>query len=355
MSLYRTYGLAFLGLALFTGFFVLSALELLPNQGKKKGELIAVEGATMGTYYRVSVVNAPENVDAVSLQHDVEALFNEVIDDMSNYHAHSTLSEFNRQPIQEPFAISADTAEVIQESLRLGELTDAALDITATPLIRLWGFEQSTYRDVMPEPEAIAAAKAKMGLQHLHLMTTENGVFLQKDIPDLVIDVSAIGKGFSVDKVARHLDALSIENYLIEVGGELRARGINSEYQPWRIAVERPSVERAAAQEFLQVHNNSIATSGNYRQSYELDGKTISHILDPRTGVPVESTVASITVIHPSCMTADGLATAFMVMGAEKALAYAAEHDIAVFLVSHSEDGFIEQFSPAFQQYQVKS
>ena len=178
---------------------------------------------------------------------------------------------------------------------------------------------------------------------------------MQKDIPELVIDVSAIGKGFSVDKVARYLDALNVENYLIEVGGELRARGLNADYKPWRIAIERPLIERAAAQEFLQVNNNSIATSGNYRQSYELDGKTISHILDPRTGSPVENPVASITVIHPSCMTADGLATAFMVMGAEKTLEYAAKHDIAVFLVSHSEDGFIEQSSSAFQKYQVKN
>ncbi len=356
LTIFRQYRLAFLGLAFFIGLVGLWSL----NDGSKTSEnqlkesVMHLEGATMGTYYRVSIVNT-QRLDQVALQQGIEAVFNQVIDDMSNYHDHSRLSVFNRTQTTVPFQISEDTATVINESLRLGTLTHAALDITATPLIRFWGFEQVKSRlHQMPSAAQIEALKQKTGLQYLQVKHTVDGFFLQKTIPDLIVDISSIGKGFAVDKVAAFLDAKGLVHYLIEVGGEIRVRGHAASGLPWRIAIEKPLAGKASAQQLLQLTDQSVATSGNYRQFYEMEGKTISHIIDPRTGFPVHNPLASVTVIHPSCMTADGLATALTVMGAQEALSYATEHGLAVFLVSRYEDRFVEAYSPAFKQYVVK-
>lgn len=356
ISMNRGIGLACLGLALLVSFWVLSSIGWWDDSSRSGQKLVLFEGRTMGTYYRVSIVDRKDVIqDEDTYQKNIDSIFDGIIDDMSNYHQHSRLSTFNQERTTTPFLISPDTAEVIRESLRLGQLTQSALDITATPLIRLWGFENAEYREVYPSKDAIAAAKKKTGLQHIRVIDVLDGVYVQKDIPDLAIDLSAIGKGFAVDKVARYLYQEGFTHYMVEVGGEIRAQGKNASGNPWRVAIERPVVGPTKAQEILQLGSDSIATSGDYRDSYQLEGEQISHIIDPRTGWPAKNPLVSVTVIHASCMTADGLATAFTVMGKEQALAYANENQIAVFLVSRENETFVEHYSPAFESYLVRN
>lgn len=168
------------------------------------------------------------------------------------------------------------------------------------------------------------------------------------------MDLSAIAKGFGVDKVAEYLESQGARNYLVEIGGELRINGVNGKGHPWRVAIEKPTVNAGSVQEVILPGDNGVATSGEYRNYYELDGKRFSHTMDPLTGKPIQHRLVSVTVIHPSCMTADGLATVFMVMGPEKSLAYAKERGLAIFTITKTDDGFEEAYSDAFKPYLVK-
>jgi thiamine biosynthesis lipoprotein len=250
--------------------------------------------------------------------------------------------------------VSRDTARVVTEAIHIGRESRGALDVTVGPLVNLWGFGPDARPTKVPSDELIAQTRQKTGLGNLHVITSADADTLQKDIPDLYVDLSAIAKGFGVDKVAEYLESQGARNYLVEIGGELRINGVNGKGHPWRVAIEKPTVNAGSVQEVILPGDNGVATSGEYRNYYELDGKRFSHTMDPLTGKPIQHRLVSVTVIHPSCMTADGLATVFMVMGPEKSLAYAKERGLAIFTITKTDDGFEEAYSDAFKPYLVK-
>ncbi|GAL06806.1 thiamin biosynthesis lipoprotein ApbE [Photobacterium aphoticum] len=175
---------------------------------------------------------------------------------------------------------------------------------------------------------------------------------LIKDIPDLYVDLSSIAKGFGVDVVADYFEQLGVADYLVEVGGEIRLKGKNVEGVPWRIAIEKPTEDGSRAiQEVIEPGNMAVATSGDYRNYFEQDGVRYSHLINPKTGKPIANHVVSVTVLNPSCMTADALATAFSVMGEEKAIALANKEKLAVLLIVKTEQGFKEYPSDVFVPY----
>ena len=174
---------------------------------------------------------------------------------------------------------------------------------------------------------------------------------MRKQISDLYVDLSAIAKGYAVDRIADYLSTRGAESYMVEVGGEIRVRGLNERGIAWRIGIETPSPGGRAVQRILQPGDMALATSGDYRNFFEAYGKRYSHMLDPTTGRPVEHGLASVTVIHPSAMTADGLATALMVMGTAAGLDLAAERGLAVLMISKGPSGFEESYSPNFERY----
>lgn len=339
--------LALIGLA----FFLTGCGQEKVNTGPE----IHITGSTMGTYYSIKVADKIAKTPE-AFQAEVDALLERVNDQMSTYRPDSELSRFNQTRDSKPVVVSRDTARVVTESLHLGREARGALDVTVGPLVNLWGFGPDKRPTKVPSDELIAQTRQKTGLGNLHVTTSVDADTLQKDIPDLYVDLSSIAKGFGVDKVAEYIESLGSRNYLVEIGGELRIKGLNGKGHPWRVAIEKPVAGSAegSVQEVIVVGDNGVATSGDYRNYYEMDGKRFSHTIDPATGKPITHRLVSVTVVHPSCMTADGLATALTVMGPEKGMAYAREKGLAIFMVTKTDEGFREEYSDAFKPYLVR-
>ncbi len=303
-------------------------------------------GHTMGTTYNVKFVNAGE-VDEQLLHNDIDAALVKVNKLMSTYDPDSELSRFNQWYSEEPFPLSPETLTVMREAKRLGELSHGVLDVTVGPLVNLWGFGPDAKPDKRPSEQAVAEVKARTGLDKLKLL--DNAA--QKTESDLYVDLSTIAKGYGVDVVAELLDAQGLHDYLVEVGGEMRVSGLKASGVEWRIAVEKPvSIERAV-QEIISIGTNAIATSGDYRNYFEEDGVRYSHLIDPRTGAPITHNLVAVTVVHPSSMTADGLATALIVMGKDEALNVALHNDLAVLMITRENDEFKEYTTPKFEPF----
>ncbi|MBY6198892.1 FAD:protein FMN transferase [Vibrio hangzhouensis] len=310
-------------------------------------EQVHLSGPTMGTIYNVKYIVTDNTPKPETIQAEINRLLEEVNDQMSTYRQDSELSRFNRFYGTEPFPVSKETAIVVNEAIRLNEVTLGALDVTVGPLVNLWGFGPEARPEVVPTEEQLAERKAQTGIEHLS--ATE--VTLKKDLRSLYVDLSTIAKGWGVDVLANYLENIGIQDYMVEVGGEMRLKGLNREGVKWRIAIEKPSADERNVQEIIEPGDMAIATSGDYRNYFEKDGIRYSHIIDPSTGKPIDNKVVSVTVLDKSSMTADGLATGLMVLGEEKALEVAEQYNIPAFIIVKTEDGFEELASEAFKPY----
>ncbi|CAM2786552.1 FAD:protein FMN transferase [Vibrio neptunius] len=317
---------------------------------EKPVEQIHLSGPTMGTTYNIKYIESEGNPSPEVLQKEVDRLLEEVNDQMSTYRKNSELSRFNQSQTSTPFEVSPQTATVVKEAIRLNGLTLGALDVTVGPLVNLWGFGPEARPEVVPTDEELAARKTHTGIQHL----TVEGNLLSKDIPNLYVDLSTIAKGWGVDVVADYIQSQGIQNYMVEVGGEMRLKGINREGVKWRIAIEKPSADERAVQEIIEPGDMAVATSGDYRIYFERDGVRYSHIINPQTGKPIRHKVVSVTVLDKSSMTADGLATGLMVLGEEQGMKIANENNIPVFMIVKTEDGFKEMASEAYKPFMNK-
>lgn len=329
--------------------FLLTFTLLISGCGQSdEPQELYLEGKTMGTTYHIKVFAKQEKLDSLNLLPEITELLKDINLSMSTYIEESEISQFNRLPAGEVMPISSDFRAVVRESIRLGESTKT-LDVTMGPLIDLWGFGPDKKPTKRPSDEALAAMIAEIGVDKLKL--TEQG--LAKTIDGLELSFSATAKGYGIDKVAELLESHDLANYMVEIGGELRIAGKKPDGKDWRIAIEQPDAEpgERKVHHILAPGNNGMATSGDYRIFYEMDGVTYSHLIDPVTGMPSRHDLVSVTVLHPSAMTADGLATALTVMGMEKAQAYAEKNDLAVYLIAKSKDGLVTYSSPAFKPY----
>ncbi|MBL4909189.1 MAG: FAD:protein FMN transferase [Alteromonadaceae bacterium] len=337
--------LAFTCLA-FVSFIFLSACSKQADESKKITEVL-LQGNTMGTTYHVKIVATKQQVADKNIHADIDDLLKKINQQMSTYISDSELSRFNKNPTTEPVKISEGLREVIAESIRLGKLSGGKLDITVGPLVNLWGFGPDLRPDKIPSAEVEAAARKRIGLDKLSL----NGNMLRKAIPDLYVDLSTTAKGYGVDKVADLIEAQGFKNYLVEIGGEMRLKGFKHTGELWAVAIEKPVSQERSVQDIILPKDNAIATSGDYRNYFEVDGQRFSHIIDPDTGKPINHKLVSVTVIAPLSMTADGLSTTLMVMGEAKGLAFANQHDIAALFISKSEHGFVQESTVKFVPY----
>lgn len=327
-----------------------SIAACFPSNDSAKKEIL-LQGRTMGTIYNIKVVATIEQVERLKLHEKIDAVLKQVNQQMSTYIPDSEISIFNKSQSTEPVEISVGFARVLAESIRLGELSNGKLDITVGPLVNLWGFGPKHRPERVPSDEQLANARARVGLHNLHL----DGRQLSKSIPDLYIDLSTTAKGYGVDRVAELIEANGISHYLVEIGGEMRLKGFKHTGELWAIAIEKPILDpsgmQRAVQQVVIPKDNAVATSGDYRIYFEADGQRFSHIIDPATGRPINHHLVSVTVITPSSMTADGLSTMLMVMGAEQGMKFAQQHGLAVLFISKTEHGFTEQFTVKFKQY----
>lgn len=309
------------------------------------------KGQTMGTFYDIKLAHFPlTKSEQSSIHTEINRRLEQVNDQMSTYRPHSELSRFNVSQAVNDFPVSEGTARVVAESIRIHEITSGAFDITLGPLVNLWGFGPNNLPQEKPTAEMIKAAQSRVGIEHLS--NTQNT--LSKNIDTLYLDLSGIAKGYGADVIAEYLESLGIENYIVGLGGDLRAKGINANNLSWQIAIEKASTTEHSVQHVVAVGNNAIVTSGSYRNYYDLNDERFSHTIDPITGLPAQHNLVSVTVIHPSAMTADGFATAFMAMGVEQGIKLARQEKLAVYMIYKSGDDFKEvytdSFSPFFQQ-----
>lgn len=327
---------------------------------------LKLSGRTMGTTWNATLVRPPAEVNFQEL---IQAAVEEVDSKMSTYRDDSELSRFNRTAVNESFGISRLTFKVLLDALLLAEDSGGAYDPTILPLVEGWGFGASEGQE-QPSAEQVAEWKSQTGWQHLivweETVPPEEGqelpprpktIPIKKAIPGLKIDLSANAKGFGVDYAAGAIQSNGCQNFLIEVGGELRAAGRKADGTSWRIGIDRPIGDLFGPrdiQQVIEVGDWSVATSGDYRNYREVDGKRISHLIDPRTGYPITHNLASVTVVAKDCMTADGLATAISILGVEGGLQLLKHFpNTHAYFILRDGDGFTVQESVGFKAFKV--
>lgn len=326
-------------------FALLAGITLL-FRNEKEESYIYNEGYIFGTTYHISY----ESIDG----EDYGTALHQHLIDVVDY----SLSPFNKASIisavNENQAHETNTAfeMVFHTAHEISEMTDGAFDMTIAPLVNLWGFGYTKKKNSTPSEDEINELLKTVGYDKVKI----EGHTVIKENPGIKLDASAIAKGYSVDVASDFLMAKGITNFMVEIGGEIRVGGLNKMQNKWRLGIDKPIDDvTASARELdtvIHVTNKAIATSGNYRQFYYKDGKRYSHTVNPRTGYPVNHNLLSATVIADDCMTADAIATACMVMGAEKSLKLANEHpEIDVFLIVDIEGQTKEVFSNGLEGY----
>jgi thiamine biosynthesis lipoprotein len=271
-----------------------------------------IRGETMGTRYLLKCAVSPERV--VEIQAHVEALLEEFDVELSNWNPDSWVSRFNQSASVQWQGAPESVVRILEASKTVHALSGGAFDVTVSPLIDLWGFG-SENRGGLPDQTAIEERMQTIGMDKLELDVS--GLRMRKAHPRLRINCSAIAKGYAVDLIAEYLSSQGIDRYLVEVGGEIRAAQPESTEDHWTVGIRKPKAGQAQLQAKLALRNGAMATSGDYINFTEVDGVRYSHIIDPVAGSPVQHQLHSVTVIAATCSTADALATACLVLGAE--------------------------------------
>ena len=280
---------------------------------------VLLSGRTMGTFYHIKVVTGYFE-DLTGLQAKIDARLEEINQSMSTYRKDSEISRFNRfKKLGQKFKISNDFFQVMKAGQKIHRLSNGAWDGTVNPLVDLWGFGRNGRQNKIPPKSEIAALLPDIGFANIEVLSPG---FLAKKRAAVTVDLSSIAKGYGVDEVAVLLRSLGYQNYLVEIGGEIFAVGHRQDNTPWRIGINRPRADAApdAVYAVVALDNQGFATSGDYRNFFEVDGVRYPHVIDPRTGFPVSNGVVSASIISGNCTMADGIATAVMVMGVKKGL-----------------------------------
>ena len=331
----------------FAGACILASLAACTKPPTPARRIVEFRGPTMGTTYSVKVVTASEGLATASdLDHQIRTDLERINALMSTWDRDSELSRFNRFTGTDAFPLSRETFEVLQWSQKIGGLTEGALDVTVAPLLDAWGFGPGGRRDHVPGEAEIVRLRQAVGLHLFEL--DEATLTVRKKRPDVRCELSAVAPGYAVDRLSTRLKDRGIKDFLIDVGGELRAQGRNEEGVPWQIVIERPDAGGTIGQRFVRLSDLSITTSGDYRNSYEVDGVRVTHILDPRTGRPITNRLASVTVIDDLSVRADAFATALMVLGPDEGMALAERQHLAALFLIREGNGFLERTSSRF-------
>lgn len=326
-------------------FVVVLVAVLLGACAEPPPEPIRLTGATMGTRYNITWLSGRGQPEPEAVHIGVEQVLEEVNASMSTWREDSEISRFNASEPGDWFPVSRGFADVFEMARAVNIASGGAYDVTVAPLVNLWGFgADPDMGDSVPEQAAIDAALARVGQDRIEF---DPAVPALRKTGPVELDFSSIAKGYGVDRVAGWLEGEGIHRYLVEIGGEIRVSGDNARGTSWRIAVEQPDSSIRAVAETVQLQDASIATSGDYRNFFEVEGVRYSHTIDPRTGTPVRHDLVSVSVIHTSATMADAWATALTVLGTEQALAMARKEELAVYLISRDGDRFRAVSSPA--------
>lgn len=326
------------------GIITVTSLALAGCQPAERIEVLA--GPTMGSTYTIKYVATSTTPAADAAGVAVQAILDEVDRQMSTYRDDSDLSRFNRLPAGSCASMPGPVLELVRYAGELYRLSDGRFDISIQPLLNAWGFGPGSRAYAVPSAAQLDEARQRMGYQHIRI----EGDQLCKEI-DLQLDLNSVAAGYTVDRIAGQFERMGIDRYMVEVTGELLAKGKKPDGSSWRIAIEQPQGggERVV-QRVLEIDGWSVNTSGDYRNYFEQDGVRFSHTLDAKTGAPIVHNLAAVTVVDRSAMAADGLGTVLMVLGKEQGMAFARQHQIAALFVTREADGFESYSSPLFEQ-----
>jgi len=302
-------------------------------------------GPTMGSTYSIKYLRHPGLPAPSEVRVQVEKILAEVDQQMSTYRSDSDIERFNDLPPNRCQKMPASILKLIRVGEQLSEQSEGSYDLTVEPLLNLWGFGPQAREEKVPSAQALAEVRQRLGYQHLRIDRDQ----LCKDAA-VEVDFNSIAAGYAVDTIAARLESLGIHDYLAEATGELKAAGKKLDGSPWRIALEEPRDDQQVAERIIAVDGYGVSTSGDYRNYFVQDGRRYSHTFDARTGAPILHTLASVTVIHPSALMADGLSTLLLILGPERGWDYAQAHDIGAFFVIRADTGFVTRTNQAFER-----
>ena len=316
-----------------------------PGQAWKVSDIQKCEGEVFGTFYHITYQSP------VNLKTGIDQTLQSVDLSLSPFNKQSVITSINNNT-----SMKADTmfAEVFRLAKQVSKITDGAFDITVAPLVNLWGFGFKHMEYV--NERQVDSLLAYVGIDKVSIVGDE----VRKDCPEIQLDCSAIAKGYGVDAVGRYLESKRVRNYMVEIGGEVRVRGVNPNGDLWHIGINTPNDDpentNNEIEQVLAVTQMSMATSGNYRNFYEKDGKKYAHTIDPRTGFPVQHSILSSTVLTEECAKADAFATAFMVLGFDEAQRVLDKHHelMAFFIYTDKQGNIKEWYSEGLKQMIVK-
>jgi FAD:protein FMN transferase len=309
-------------------------------------------GTTMGTTYAVKFIRTPGLASLSEIGRLVDQELEAVNAQMSTYRSDSELSRFNASQSMDWFPVSSETASIVQLSLEIHQRTSGRFDVTVGPLVNLWGFGPPNASQRMPSEEEIRRILAFVGSEKLEVRADPPA--LRKKAAELQVDLSAIAKGHGVDRVAELLDGLGVEDYMVEIGGEIRAKGKRADGRFWQVGIELPDEKRRDILRIVGLSDLSMATSGDYRNQRTYEGQKFSHFIDPQTGRPARTEIASATVLADNCALADALATGLMSSEAKDALELIETNRWAALLVLRKDDRLETIVSPSFEELLTK-
>jgi thiamine biosynthesis lipoprotein len=329
---------------------IITLVILLAAAGVEAQQEYLTEGRTMGTTYQITVVS-DSSQGVGGLKEKIDARLDEINRVFSTYIKDSEISRFNAwNRAGEKFQVSTDFMKVMRVGRRIYQLSEGAWDGTVNPLVNLWGFGPTRKEIRMPPAADIKALLPEVGFSHIEIKEPN---FLVKNLASVTLDLNSIAKGFAVDEVAKLIAAAGFKNYLVEIGGEVYAAGVRRDGGKWRVGINLPRKDAAinAVYKVVSISNKAFATSGDYRNFIELNGVRYSHVIDPRTGYPVSNGVVSASILADDCTLADGLATAVMVMGAEKGVELVNHlQNVECFVAVQKADGnLIDYYSSGFK------
>ncbi len=305
-----------------------------------------IRGSSMGTSFNIVIVDPAPDLSLDELASQIRERLEHIENVASTYRDSSDLGKFNLDPSTDWIIVSNELCQMVFQAAAIGRETGGAFDITIGPLVDLWGFGPDDRSGKPPSDREIETARKAVGLEKLDIDCDQSR--LRKSVATSKIDLSGWAKGYAVDQLAELLDAIGQDDYLVEIGGELRVKGHNADDQPFAIAIENPAAAALDGLTIVSVSNTGIATSGDYRNFFEYQGDRYSHTLDPGTGRPVTHTLSAVTVIHPSAAYADAMATALLVLGPNVGLEFANSHALAALFAVSTPAGLKYRSSTAF-------
>ena len=328
--------------------FLLLLLPALAACGDQRLPQLELGGSALGTTFRIAIVEPAEDLDTASLETGITDALARVDKLASTWRSDSELSRFNAANSTDWVEVSADFCGALADALQISRDTSGAFDVTVGPLVNLWGFGPDGPVVEPPSDSDIERALQRVGFEKVH--TDCERSIARKDDAAVYVDLSGWAKGLAVDVVATVLDDSQIDNYLVEIGGELRVSGHNSERRKWSVAIEAPSTSQRVPHAIVRVTDTSVATSGDYRNYFAHENQRYSHTIDPRTGRPVTHDLAAVTVIHAVNAYADAMATALLVLGPENGPSLARDLGIAAYFLVRRPGGIEEIVTPQFDQ-----